>query len=108
MSIAISDAVTDGIVFAGKCMPTNDTLSRPLLQPTVEFVGAFWGALTVVIIAVVIVAVLFVIASALNGSAKKWMMAIAIVLATPIAVYFIMAIYFVLSGNLPDVPACPF
>lgn len=106
--IALPDAVTNGIVFAGKCIPSNDALATPLSGPLVWIAGAFWGLVPYIIAFAVVALVLIIIATSMKETAKKWMIAIAIVVAVPVAAWLIMLIYFSLTGNLPDVAACPF
>ena len=108
MKYLTADAVSGGIVYAGKCMPSNDTLSSAINDPVAEFAGAFWGATPYIIVLVVIIGVILIIANALNDKPQKWIKGIGIALIVGIAAYFVLAIYFVISGNPPEFAACPF
>ena len=105
---AVSDVVENGIVYAGKCIPMNDTLAVPLGTPLGDFIGGFWGLSPWIIGGVLIVCALAGVISALNDKAQKFFKAMLWVAAISVGVWFVAMIIFVMTGNQPDIPACPF
>ena len=99
---------SDGIVVAGKCIPSNDTLSAAVGTPLADFIGAFWGLSPWFIGGVVVVLAILAIINAMNDKAPKFIKGIAIAVGVAVGIWFILMLYFVVTGNLPDVEACPF
>lgn len=98
----------EGSVFMGKCIPMNDTLAAPLGTPLGDFIGSFWG-LTPWVVGAMLVALAFAgLFSALTDKAAKFMKGMFWVAGIVIGVWFIAMIIFVITGNQPDVPFCPF
>lgn len=105
---ALTDAVTNGIVYAGKCIPTNDTLAEPLGGPLGDFIGGFWGITPYVIIAMLVVLAFGGIVSALTDKAAKYFKGMMWVAGIAIGVWFIAMLIFVITGNQPEIEGCPF
>lgn len=104
----MNTTIVQGIVSMGKCMPSNDTLAKPVGAPLSEFAGAFWGLSPWVIGGVVIVLAILAIINTMNEKAPKYIKGIMIALGVGLIAWFGLMLYFVLTGNLPTVEACPF
>ena len=105
---ALTGVVADGMVYAGKCIPTNDTLAEPLGTPLSNFIGSFWGITPYVIVAMLVVLAIAGIVSSLTDKAAKFFKGMMWVAGIAIGVWFIAMLIFVVTGNQPDVPGCPF
>lgn len=101
-------AISEGIVYAGKCIPMNDTLAAPLGTPLGDFIGGFWGLTPWVVGAMLVALALAGIFSALTDKASKFIKGMVVVACIVIGVWFLAMIIFVITGNQPDIPACPF
>ena len=102
------EAVVSDIVVAGKCVPTNDTLSGPLAPAFTQLIGAANGLMPYFITGVAIVLAVLIVVSLRSDKAAGWLKMLAYVLAIPVILWFGLMLYFVVTGALVDVPACPF
>lgn len=108
MKYHIGDVAVSGIVHAGQCIPSNDTLAEPVKAPFSELAGAFWGITPYVVIGIIVAGVILVIFNALGDKPQKWIKGMIIALSISLAAWFLVMIYFVITTGLPDVAACPF
>lgn len=92
----------------GNCVPSNDTLSGPLAAPLETLIGAANGLMPWIITAVVVVLGIVAVFTIKSDKASGKLKAIAYVLAVPIVIWFGLMVYFVVTGNLVQVAACPF
>lgn len=96
------------IVYAGKCVPSNTTLSAPLAKPFEGLIGAVYGLQPWIITAVAVILAILAILAIRSDKMSVWLKALAWVLLVPIVLWFGLMVYFIVTGSLVDVAACPF
>ena len=95
-------------IVAGQCIPSNDILSGALSPIAELIIGARWGLAGIAAIAVAAWQGLAAIFKARTGEASEHLKAAGIALAVVIVITIAGAIFWIVTGNMPDMPFCPF
>lgn len=102
------NAMQGGVLPMGKCVPSNDTLSGSMAEPFTAIIGAANGLMPYIVTGVAVIMTIAILLTLKSDKASGLMKVVAKVLLAPIALWFGLMLYFILSGALVQVDACPF
>jgi hypothetical protein len=104
----LNDLTVAAIVKMGKCVPSNDMLAGPLKEPFEQLIGAFYGLMPYIITAIAVVIAVASIVAIKSERAADGLKLIAWILLIPVALWFLLMLYFIVTGSLFQPEACPF